>query len=86
MTSIAGATLEQERGIEQVSTTVTQMDNVVQQDAAAIQKSAAASDQLRRDAADLAHIVSRFRLEAGAESETPLHLPAHRRDKALVSR
>jgi len=41
---------------------------VVQQDAAAIQKSAAASDRLRRDAADLAHTVSQFHLAADPEA------------------
>jgi hypothetical protein len=70
MADIASATLEQERGIEQVSKTVTQMDSVVQQDAAAVQKSAAASERLKRDADELARIVSRFRL--GAEASMPM--------------
>ncbi len=85
MASIAGATLEQERGIGQVSSAVTQMDSVVQQDAAAIQKIAAASDQLRRDAAELAGIVSRFQLQAGTgealalETTSQLALPMRRK-------
>ncbi|HXZ49708.1 MAG TPA: methyl-accepting chemotaxis protein [Usitatibacter sp.] len=73
MADIAAATLEQERGIEQVSATVTQMDGVVQKDAAAVHKSAAASEKLKADAAELARIVSRFRLGFAGETapETP---------------
>jgi methyl-accepting chemotaxis protein len=71
MSDIATASTEQERGIGQVSATVTQMDSVVQQDAAAVQKSAAASERLQRDAAELARIVSRFRLAAGAAPDAP---------------
>jgi methyl-accepting chemotaxis protein len=71
MSDIAAASTEQERGIGQVSATVTQMDGVVQQDAAAVQKSAAASERLQRDAAELARIVSRFRLAGGAEPGAP---------------
>jgi methyl-accepting chemotaxis protein len=94
MADIASATLEQERGIEQVSATVTQMDGVVQQDAAAVQKSAAASERLQRDAAELARIVSRFRLGADgsapmrAAEERPAPIAAMRRarDLRLVAR
>jgi methyl-accepting chemotaxis protein len=47
MSQIATASLEQERGIDQVSTSVTQMDGAVQQNAIAVQRNAAASEKLK---------------------------------------
>jgi methyl-accepting chemotaxis protein len=73
MNDIATASLEQERGIGQVSTSVTQMDGVVQQNAIAVQRSAAASENLKRDARELALTVSRFKLR---EDEEPAAKPA----------
>jgi methyl-accepting chemotaxis protein len=68
MSRIATASLEQERGIDQVSTSVSQMDGAVQQNAVAVQRNAAASEKLKRDARELAHTVSRFKLP---EDESP---------------
>jgi methyl-accepting chemotaxis protein len=75
MSDIAGASLEQERGIEQVSTSVTQMDGAVQQNAVAVQRNAAATEKLKRDARELAQIVSRFQLaEDAATAAEPVLL------------
>jgi methyl-accepting chemotaxis protein len=79
MSEIATASLEQERGIGQVSTSVTQMDGAVQQNATAVQRNAAASEKLRQDARDLAQTVSRFKVlddaAKGADPALPLLLP-----------
>jgi methyl-accepting chemotaxis protein len=72
MRDIASASVQQERGIEQVSTSVTQMDGAVQQNAIAVQRSAAASENLKRDARELAQTVSRFKLASDSgEAQAP---------------
>ena len=62
MRSIAEASAEQSRGVQQVNKTVTEMDKVVQQNASAVQASAAAADAMRRQAEALLRAVSTFRL------------------------
>jgi len=62
MKEIANASLEQSRGVEQLSATVTEMDRTVQENAAMVQKNARTSEDMRRDAQRLAEIVSRFQL------------------------
>jgi methyl-accepting chemotaxis protein len=69
MSQIAAASLEQQRGIEQVTASVTQMDGVVQQNAVAVQRSAAASEKLKRDALDLARTVSQVQLPEDSHPE-----------------
>jgi methyl-accepting chemotaxis protein len=72
MGSIAEASAEQSRGVQQVNKTVTEMDKVVQQNASAVQQSAAAAEGMRRQAESLVDAVSSFqltveeRIEAGA--------------------
>ena len=48
MGSIAEASAEQSRGVQQVNKTVTEMDKVVQQNASAVQQSASAAEAMRR--------------------------------------
>jgi len=62
MGSIAEASAEQSRGVQQVNKTVTEMDKVVQQNASAVQESAAAAEGMRRQAEDLVRAVSTFHL------------------------
>ena len=64
MGSIAEASAEQSRGVQQVNKTVTEMDKVVQQNASAVQQSAVG----RRGHAPAGRV-------AGARGE---HLPPHR--------
>jgi methyl-accepting chemotaxis protein len=74
MSEIAAAGMQQQRGIEQVTTSVTQMDGAVQQNAIAVQRSAAAAEKLKRDARELAQTVSRFKLRdeaSPAETSSP---------------
>jgi methyl-accepting chemotaxis protein len=86
MNQIAAACLQQERGIEQVSASVTQMDGAVQKNAVAVQRSAGASENLKRDARDLAETVSSFKLPEGgaaAPAAPRSHAPAIGRTTAL---
>src|SRR5690606_10424687 len=64
MEEITAASQEQASGIEQVNRAVTQMDQVTQQNAALVEEAAAASQSMQEEAANLAQIVSVFRLSA----------------------
>ncbi|MGX1261691.1 methyl-accepting chemotaxis protein [Sinorhizobium fredii] len=64
--SIATAAREQSTGLSEVSTAVNQMDQVTQQNAAMVEESTAATNRLADEAASLARLIARFRLEAGA--------------------
>jgi methyl-accepting chemotaxis protein-1 (serine sensor receptor) len=62
MRSIAEASAEQSRGVQQVNKTVTEMDKVVQQNASAVQQSAAAAQAMRSHAESMVRAVSAFKL------------------------
>ena len=64
---ISAATQEQTLGIGQVSTAVTQLDQVTQQNAALVEESAAAADSLRHQADKLVKAVAVFRLAPGTQ-------------------
>src|SRR5207253_7487405 len=66
MRSIAEASAEQSRGVQQVNKTVTEMDKVVQQNASAVQQSAAAAQAMRLHAETLVQTVSAFQLNQDA--------------------
>ncbi|AWI60491.1 HAMP domain-containing methyl-accepting chemotaxis protein [Sinorhizobium fredii] len=80
--SIATAAREQSTGLSEVSTAVNQMDQVTQQNAAMVEESTAATNRLADEAANLARLIARFRLEAGAaprlagHASTPAASPA----------
>lgn len=74
MSSIAEASGEQARGVQQVNQTVNEMDKVVQQTAQAVQQSAAAVDVMRGQAQDMVRAVSTFRVEEAAMA--PAEAPA----------
>ncbi|HZZ94503.1 MAG TPA: methyl-accepting chemotaxis protein [Usitatibacter sp.] len=74
MASIAQASAEQSRGVQQVNKTVTEMDKVVQQNASAVQQSASAAEAMKQEAEALVRAVSAFRVgqaPAGAASRAP---------------
>jgi methyl-accepting chemotaxis protein len=62
MGEITAATTEQSQGIVQVNTSVTQLDQMTQQNAALVEESTAADESLKAQAERLAHAVSTFRL------------------------
>jgi methyl-accepting chemotaxis protein-1 (serine sensor receptor) len=81
MRSIAEASAEQSRGVQQVNKTVTEMDKVVQQNASAVQQSAAAAQAMRQHAETLVSAVSTFQLgddAAPAVHATAAVVPAER--------
>ncbi|ANM14951.1 MULTISPECIES: methyl-accepting chemotaxis protein [unclassified Rhizobium] len=62
--SIATAAREQSTGLSEVSTAVNQMDQVTQQNAAMVEESTAATNRLAEEAANLARLIVRFKLDA----------------------
>jgi len=71
MRSIAEASAEQSRGVQQVNKTVTEMDRVVQQNASAVQQSAAAAQAMRLHAQTLVETVSAFQLNQEFTPDMP---------------
>ena len=59
---ITAAAAEQSQGISEVNSSVTQLDQMTQQNAALVEESAAAAESLREQAARLATVVGTFRL------------------------
>jgi methyl-accepting chemotaxis protein len=74
---IMRATEEQSAGIVEINEAVGQMDSVTQQNAALVEQTAAASDAMQDQAANLARLVGVFRLgrSAAAASATVARLP-----------
>jgi methyl-accepting chemotaxis protein len=68
MGEITSASSEQEAGIEQINTAITEMDSVTQQNAALVEEAAASAESMMEQAATLAKAVSIFTL--GNESRT----------------
>lgn len=82
LVEIASAAGEQATGIDEINTSVGQLDNVTQHNAAAAEEAAAAAVNLSRSADDLAEAIGRFRIAltsrhhgAPAEQDLP-HLRA----------
>jgi methyl-accepting chemotaxis protein len=72
MGEISAASAEQSSGIEQVNATVTQMDEVTQQNAALVEEATASARALEDQAGTLADSVSRFRLSSShAQATSP---------------
>ena len=67
MSEIANASAEQSAGIAQVNTSIIEMDSMTQQNAALVEEAAAAAQSLQDQAAELARVVSIFKLEEGEQ-------------------
>lgn len=65
MSEISTASHEQSVGIEQVNRSVSQMDEVTQQNAALVEEAAAAAASLQNQSDNLLQVVSVFRIDAG---------------------
>ena len=63
---IATASQEQARGIEQVNTAVSHMDEVTQQNAALVEEAAAASESMKEQASRIRGVVAGFKVLAAA--------------------
>jgi methyl-accepting chemotaxis protein len=70
ITEIMNATQEQTAGIAEVNMAVAQMDQVTQQNAALVEEAAAASESMQEQAAQLAEVVSVFKLDVQAPKMT----------------
>jgi methyl-accepting chemotaxis protein len=68
---IAAASEEQDAGIQQVNTAVTQMDQVVQQNASLVEEATAAAGSMQDQARGLLRLVERFRLADDASRIAP---------------
>ncbi len=62
VSEIAAASEEQRRGIEQISTAITQMDEATQQNASLVEETAAASEEMASQAMELMSMTRRFRI------------------------
>ena len=63
---ISASSIEQSHGIGQVGEAVAHLDQVTQQNAALVEQSAAAAESLKLQAAQMAQVVSVFKIDAGA--------------------
>jgi methyl-accepting chemotaxis protein len=68
---ITAAAVEQSDGIGQVNTTIGQLDQMTQQNAALVEQSAAAAESLRDQAQRLAQVIAVFRLGDSQHSASP---------------
>ncbi|WP_457337894.1 methyl-accepting chemotaxis protein [Rhizobacter sp. P5_C2] len=68
---ITAASSEQSDGIGQVNQSVTQLDQMTQQNAALVEESAAAAESLRDQAQRLASVIATFRLDAHGVTAAP---------------
>ena len=64
MSEITAASQEQSAGIEQVNQAIIEMDSVTQQNAALVEQAASAAQSLQDQAAEVANVVSIFKLDA----------------------
>ena len=71
MSEIANASQEQSTDIEQVNRAIIDMDGMTQQNAALVEEAAAAAQSLQDQAADLARVVSIFKLVEGEPATRP---------------
>ncbi|WP_322114243.1 methyl-accepting chemotaxis protein [Aquabacterium sp. A7-Y] len=67
ISEIASAAARQNKGLAQVNTSVLQLDQVTQQNAALVEQSAAAAESLKEQASRLAEVVAVFRLDDALE-------------------
>jgi methyl-accepting chemotaxis protein len=67
ISTIAHASQEQSIGINQINTTVTQMDEMTQQNAALVEQTAAASQSLAQKGEELRSLIGYFRIAENAE-------------------
>ncbi|GGC68958.1 methyl-accepting chemotaxis protein [Undibacterium terreum] len=89
ISEITSASQEQSSGIEQVNQAITQMDEVTQQNAALVEQAAAAAGSLQEQAAELANVVSIFKLGkneqlALAGNAAKVQAPARRADVKVL--
>jgi methyl-accepting chemotaxis protein len=75
MSEITAASLEQSAGIAQVNQAIIEMDSVTQQNAALVEQAASAAQSLQNQAAEVANVVSIFKLDLNQQMLVT-HAPA----------
>jgi methyl-accepting chemotaxis protein len=80
---IAEASREQSRGLAQINSAVTNLDDVTQQNAALVEETSAASSSLQEQARQLAAMASRFVLDGSAAAARPVPVAAPRGPTSL---
>jgi len=68
---ITAASAEQSQGIGEVNTSVTQLDQMTQQNAALVEQSAAAAESLKEQAVKLSEVVATFQLDRSVDLASP---------------
>jgi methyl-accepting chemotaxis protein len=69
--AIAASAENQSKSLAEVNSAVSSMDQVTQQNAAMVQQSTVASQLLSEEAADLATLISRFKIDGSVRSSQP---------------
>ncbi len=82
---ISASAQEQATGLAEVNSAVNQMDQVVQQNAAMVEQSTAATHSLKADALELGRLLSRFQLSGGEPSARSGPRPADENARARPS-
>jgi len=65
---IAASSNEQKQGMEQISTAISDLDNMTQHNAALVEETASASEEMANQAQELISLMSRFRIREDADS------------------
>ncbi|MBY0355563.1 MAG: HAMP domain-containing protein [Rickettsiales bacterium] len=82
VSSIAHASQEQSLGINQINTTVTQMDEMTQQNAALVEETAAASQSLAQKGEDLKKLIGYFRLNESDQASSTSKQSTHQAESS----
>ena len=69
ISDIANSAKEQSVGLEQVNTTVNQIDQLTQQNASMVEESTAASHALAKEAEELSRLIANFKLNRNGTAE-----------------
>ena len=83
---ITAAASEQSDGIGQVNSSVNQLDQMTQQNAALVEESAAAAESLKEQAARLAEVVATFKLDGNSATPARAAAPMPAKAAAAASR
>ena len=86
MGEITSASQEQSAGIAQVNTTILEMDETTQQNAALVEEAAAAAGSMQEQAANLARVVSVFKLDHAPVAPQPQRSTQQLPSKQLARR
>ncbi len=70
MSEIAAASVEKKQGIEQINTSIMEIDSMTQQNSALVEETAAAGEEMSNQARELLALVERFRISDGSAARS----------------